>query len=199
MLLEIIKDYDIILGSNSPRRHFLLKEAGINYRVIAPDTDEKYPQNLKAEQIPLYLSQQKAAALSKHLKEKTIIITADTIVWINNNVINKPSDYEEAYKMLKVLSDNVHEVFTGVTIKSLQKEEHFYVRSQVYFKKLREEEIKYYLDSCRPYDKAGAYGIQEWIGYIGIKKLEGSFYNVMGLPITKLYEKLEKFITANGI
>jgi len=194
MLPETINKYRIILGSGSPRRHFLMKEAGIDYEVIVPNIDETYPEHLKAEKIPIYLSQKKAEALKHHLDYKTIIITADTIVWINKSTINKPNSYDEAFQMLETLSGNCHEVFTGVTILSPQKTYSFFVKSKVYFKKLSKQEIKYYIDNFKPYDKAGAYGIQEWIGYIGIKKLEGSFYNVMGLPITKLYAHLKKFI-----
>ncbi len=194
MLLERIKNYDIILGSKSPRRHFLLSEIGLTYKVITPEVDESYPKDLKAEKIPLYLAQKKAEALADHLAERVIIITADTIVWINNSCINKPGDNAEAYEMLQLLSGNRHEVYTGVCIKSLQKEKCFYVKSCVYFKKLHDDEIKYYLEHYKPLDKAGAYGIQEWIGYIGIQKVEGSFYNVMGLPVTRVYEHLEKFV-----
>ena len=194
MLTEKLKNYRIILASKSPRRHFLLKEAGIDFEVLTIETEETFPQHLKSYKIPLYLSQKKSEAIDFDFDDRTILITADTIVWLKNKVINKPENYENAVKMLQTLSGNCHEVFTGVTLKSKQKQISFYAQSKVYFHKLKESEIEYYVEKFKPYDKAGAYGIQEWIGYIGIKKIEGSFYNVMGLPVTMLYHKLEKFI-----
>jgi len=194
MLIEKLKNYRVILASKSPRRHLLLKGAGIDFETLAVETDESFPQHLKSYKIPLYLSQKKAEAVNIDFDDKTILITADTIVWINNKVINKPLNHDDAVVMLKILSGNCHEVFTGVTIKSKQKQLSFYVKSKVYFRKLKNKEIEYYIEKYKPYDKAGAYGIQEWIGYIGIRRVEGSFYNVMGLPITMLYKKLEKFV-----
>jgi len=195
MLIDKLKDYRIILGSKSPRRHQLLKGIGVNFEIISPDIDESCPLSLKAQDIPLFLAQEKAKALKYLLTDnKTVIITADTIVWINNNVVNKPENYEDAVRMLSLLSGNVHEVFTGVCIKSLEKETTFFAKSKVFFKPLCKEEIDYYITHYKPYDKAGAYGIQEWIGYIGIEKIEGSFYNVMGLPITMLYDKIKFFL-----
>lgn len=198
MLLDKLSDYRIILATQSPRRHMLLKGAGINFEIAASDTDESFPPHLKAGAIPTYLSQKKSEAVRIEPDEKTIIITADTIVWLNKSVINKPVDRDDAIRMLGLLSGSCHEVFTGVTLRSKNKQETFCVKSKVYFRKLSNAEISYYVDTCKPYDKAGAYGIQEWIGYIGIKKVEGSFYNVMGLPVTRLYKKLEKFI-ASGL
>lgn len=194
MLLEKIKNYRVILASKSPRRHLLLKETGIDFEIVNADTDETFPEHLKSYKIPLYLSQKKADAVDMVFDDKTILITADTIVWINNKVINKPVDYDDAVKMLQTLSGNSHEVYTGVTIKSKNKQISFHVKSKVFFRKLLKKEIEYYVEKFKPYDKAGAYGIQEWIGYVGIKRVEGSFYNVMGLPITRLYKQLEKFV-----
>lgn len=194
MLLDKLKPYRIILASKSPRRFMLLNGAGIDFEVKTTDTEESFPSHLKSYKIPLYLSQKKAEAATIDFDDKTILISADTIVWINNEVINKPKDFNEAFKMLQTLSGNCHEVYTGVTIKSKSKQVSFYAKSKVYFRKLKRREIEYYIEKFKPYDKAGAYGIQEWIGYIGIKKVEGSFYNVMGLPITKLFIQLEKFI-----
>ena len=198
MLLDKLRNYRIILGSKSPRRHDLLKGAHINFEFLNIETDEDYPLDLKSYKIPLYLCQKKAEAAQIYLDEKTILITADTIVWINNKVINKPVDKEDAYKILSTLSGKCHEVFTAVYLKSKNKKMTFYVKSKVYFRKLSKKEISYYIETFKPYDKAGAYGIQEWIGYIAIKKVEGSFYNVMGLPISALYKKLEQFININN-
>ncbi|OPZ98397.1 MAG: Septum formation protein Maf [Bacteroidetes bacterium ADurb.Bin408] len=194
MLIEKLNEYRIILASKSPRRQLLLREAGICFEVMESDTGEDFPDGLKSYKIPLYLSQKKADALNIDFDEKTLLITADTIVWINGRVINKPTDRDEAISMLKTLSGRMHEVFTGVTLRSKYKSKTFYVKSKVYFRKLKTDEIVYYVDTFKPFDKAGAYGIQEWIGYIAIRKIEGSFYNVMGLPITRLYDELERFI-----
>lgn len=195
ILLDKIKDYHIILASQSPRRHFLLKEAGIHYTVSSlHKVDESYPEGLDKFQIPVYLAELKSKAFSGKLEEKDILITADTIVWINNHVINKPADREDAIRILKILSGNMHEVITGVCIRRINKSFSFYSHSKVYFRELAEEEIHYYIDQYKPYDKAGAYGIQEWIGYIGIKEITGSFFNVMGLPVQQLYQELDNFI-----
>jgi len=194
MLSEKLKNFTLLLASKSPRRHMLLKGAGIDFKIINTNAEETFPINLTSYRIPLYLSQKKAEAVNIKFDEKTILITADTIVWVDNNVLNKPTDREDAIRMLNILSGNVHEVFTAVTLKSMHKNKSFYVKSKVHFKTLKKQEIAYYVDTYKPYDKAGAYGIQEWIGYIGIKRVEGSFYNVMGLPITRLYHELERFI-----
>ncbi|MDD3878257.1 MAG: Maf family nucleotide pyrophosphatase [Bacteroidales bacterium] len=192
-MLNNLNNKRIILGSNSPRRHFLLKGLDLKFDVIVPDIDEVFPENLKADEICKYLSIKKSEALEKHLDKNTIIITADTIVWLNNKLINKPINFDDAFKMLQQLSNNIHEVYTGVTIKSINKTITFTAKSKVHFNKLDNNEINYYLKKYQPFDKAGSYGIQEWIGYIGIKKIEGSFYNVMGLPVSKLYNKLKHF------
>jgi septum formation protein len=183
----------IILASASPRRQQLLKELGIDFTVEVKPIDETAPQELKAQQIPLYLSQLKAAQFKNTVDENTVVITADTIVWINEKEIGKPKDYADAVNMLKTLSGNMHEVFTGVTLTSKNKSHSFFVTTKVFFKPLSEQEITYYLDNYKPFDKAGSYGIQEWLGYIGIEKIEGSYFNVMGLPLKELYEELGKF------
>ncbi len=195
MFIPNIDKYKIILASQSPRRQHLLKEIGIDFTVVKKSFgDENFPEGLTREQIALYLAEYKASYFDDDLKEDEIIITADTIVWLNNQVINKPIDFNDAVLMLEKISGNCHQVYTGVCLSSKKKRFVFYASSDVYFRKLTSEEINYYISTYKPYDKAGAYGIQEWIGYIGIEKINGSFYNVMGLPIQKLYVELNKFI-----
>ncbi len=185
--------YQIILGSNSPRRQELLKSLGFDFLNKPINADESFPIDLLAEEIPLYLAEKKADAYPDDLKETEILITADTIVWCEGKVFNKPANFVEGKKMLETLSGKMHEVFTGVCLKSGNKQTTFFDVSKVYFKKLKPEEIEYYLINYSPYDKAGGYGVQDWLGYIGIDKIEGSFYNVMGLPVKELYEELVKF------
>ena len=185
--------YQIILGSNSPRRQELLKSLGFEFLNKPINADESFPIDLLAEEIPLYLAEKKADAYPDDLKETEILITADTIVWCEGKVFNKPANFVEGKKMLETLSGKMHEVFTGVCLKSGNKQTTFFDVSKVYFKKLKPEEIEYYLMNYSPYDKAGGYGVQDWLGYIGIDKIEGSFYNVMGLPVKELYEELVKF------
>ena len=184
----------MILASKSPRRHLLLGELGIEYEIVENhEVKEEYPDNLKPEDIPVYLAKKKAAEFSGILNKESILITADTIVWCEGHVINKPVDKEDAWRILDRLSGNMHTVITGVCITSLDKEVSFFATTDVYFSTLTKEEIDHYLKEYRPYDKAGAYGIQEWIGYIGIEKIDGSYFNVMGLPIQKLYRELKNF------
>ncbi len=185
--------YQIILGSNSPRRQELLKSLGFDFLNKPINADETFPIDLLAEEIPLYLAEKKADAYPDDLKETEILITADTIVWCEGKVFNKPANFVEGKKMLETLSGKMHEVFTAVCLKSGNKQTTFFDVSKVYFKKLKPEEIEYYLMNFKPYDKAGGYGVQDWLGYIGIDKIEGSFYNVMGLPVKELYEDLVKF------
>ena len=194
MISDLFSSYKIILASKSPRRQFLLKGLDINFNVIIKDVEEIYPSNLHCEEIPLHLCRLKATAFGDELKDNTIVITADTIVWFEEQVLNKPKDREDAIRMLSKLSGNMHEVYTGVCIKSKFKSVDFFVLSKVFFKKLSGEEITYYVDNYKPYDKAGAYGAQEWIGYVAIERIEGSYFNVMGLPTKRLYEELVKFI-----
>lgn len=185
--------FQLILGSGSPRRQELLKSLGFDFLIKPTNVDETFPIDLVAEEIPLYLAEKKADAYPDDLKETDILITADTIVWCEGKVFNKPANFAEGKKMLEALSGKMHEVFTGICLKSGNKQTTFYDVSKVYFKKLKPEEIEYYLINFTPYDKAGGYGVQDWLGYIGIDKIEGSFYNVMGLPVKDLYEELIKF------
>lgn len=194
-ILQKINQYRIILGSQSPRRQDLLRGLGIHFEVvISNNQDEDYPQNLKKEEIPVFLAKQKSNQFLKYLDHQTILITADTIVWTDNEILNKPANPEEAAKILNRLSGRGHQVLTGVCIKATQKEIVFCVNSDVYFRKLDQEEIDYYIINYKPFDKAGAYGIQEWIGYVGIERIVGSYYNVMGLPTQKLFVALKEFV-----
>lgn len=188
--MEKIKQFNIILASKSPRRQHLLKELGLDFSVRVIDTDEIYPDGLAMEEIPVFLAELKAKSFDGKLDNNDLVITADTIVWLDGEVLGKPVDKTEAIKMLRKLSNNEHQVVTGVCLKSNKKQKSFYAVSNVAFKELTESEIEYYVEHYKPYDKAGAYGIQEWIGYIGITHIEGSFFNVMGLPIQKLYTEL---------
>ena len=193
-MLSHLKKYEILLASNSPRRRELLAGLDIDYRVTAlPEVDESYPDTLSGEEIPLYISQEKAAAYRRFMKDNTLLITADTIVWLDGKVYGKPRDIADAKAMLQALSGKTHTVITGVTLTSLQKQISFAVYTEVTFAALGDDEIDYYVETYRPLDKAGAYGVQEWIGYIGVTGLKGSYYNVMGLPIQRLYTELKKF------
>lgn len=193
-MLSHLKKYEILLASNSPRRRELLAGLDIGYRVTAlPEVDESYPDTLSGEEIPLYISQEKAAAYRRFMKDNTLLITADTIVWLDRKVYGKPRDIADAKAMLQALSGKTHTVITGVTLTSLQKQIPFAVSTEVTFAALGDDEIDYYAEKYRPLDKAGAYGVQEWIGYIGVTGLKGSYYNVMGLPIQRLYTELKKF------
>ena len=185
--------FNIILGSSSPRRNELLKSLGFDFVINPSNADENYPLNLKGHEIPVFLAKKKASSFNGVLTETDLLITADTIVWCEGEIFNKPINFEEGKLMLQTLSGKMHEVFTAVCLKSANKQIIFYDATKVYFKKFTNEEIEYYLNKYKPYDKAGSYGVQEWIGYIGIEKIEGSFYNVMGLPVKKLHEELMKF------
>lgn len=185
--------YNYILASKSPRRYQLLKSLGIDFVVTTKEIEEIYPENLTKEQIPVFLSELKAKPFFIDLKENDLVITADTIVCHNEKVLGKPKDRTEAMQMLQQLSGNEHQVISGVCLSTKQKTKSFYSVSNVQFKTLTKNEIEYYISEFKPFDKAGAYGIQEWIGSIGITHIEGSFYNVMGLPIQKLYVEIQKF------
>ena len=193
MKFEELNNYHFILASKSPRRQFLIKDLGLNFEIATKEVDESFPSELKAEQISLYLCEKKAMAFDEELNDNTIVITADTIVWIDNQVLNKPENYDDAVRMLKLLSGKMHKVYTGVCLKSKHKIKSFYAVTNVSFKTLSDYEIEYYIRNFHPYDKAGAYGAQEWIGYIAVEKIEGSYFNVMGLPVKELYEELLKF------
>ena len=193
--IDKLNSFDIILASKSPRRQHLLAELGLQFRIIDDiDMEEVYPASLRAEEIPLYLAKAKAACCERYVDAKTILITADTIVWLENEIIEKPSDSEDAVKMLGKLSGRMHEVFTGVCIKTSAGESTFFANSKVFFKQLSEDEIRYYVEKFNPLDKAGAYGVQEWIGFVGVERIEGSYFNIMGLPVQQLYHELLKLI-----
>jgi septum formation protein len=195
MLLEKLNNYRLILASQSPRRQFLMKEAGFTVEVIVPEgIEEVYPEGLVNEEIPLYLAELKASYFENKLKEHEIVISADTMVFLDDAVLGKPVDYNEAKALLTSLSGKTHIVITGVCILNNHKEKTFFDTSKVHFRNLSSEEIEYYIKNYNPYDKAGAYGAQEWIGYVGIEWIEGSYFNVMGLPIQKLYGELEQFV-----
>ena len=188
------KKYNIILASNSPRRKELLKGLGIPFEVrLIQGIDESFPEELPPAEIPCYIAQKKANAYHASIKANELIITADTIVVLDNRIIEKPADRSDAIRILHLLSGRTHEVITGVVMTTLAKQVVFAVHSMVDFAVLEDEEITHYVDTFQPYDKAGAYGIQEWIGYIGVQGIQGSFYNVMGLPIQRLYQELKKF------
>ncbi len=195
MLQDKLKDFHIILGSGSPRRHYLLNELGIDYEIrVNKNLDETYPVGLPKQEIPVYLAELKSRTMMKEVPQQTLLITADTIVWLDGRVINKPRDREDAVSILKRLSGNMHEVLTGVCLRTEEKMHSFHATSLVWFARLDNEEIEYYIDQYKPFDKAGAYGVQEWIGYIGIEKIEGSYFNVMGLPIQKVYHELKQLL-----
>lgn len=195
MLHDKLKDYRVILASRSPRRQQLMRELKIDFEVFADhETDEAFPSRLKKEEIPVYLAEKKAGSIMAIVPEKTILITADTIVWFNGKVIHKPGNRDEAVNMLRELKGSMHEVITGMCI-SLSRERHsLYCSTLVWFTDLTDEEINTYVEEYSPLDKAGAYGIQEWIGYIGIERIEGSYFNVMGLPVQRLYEELKRIV-----
>jgi septum formation protein len=189
MLAEKLKNLNIILASGSPRRHHFFKEMGIDFTIDVKEIEEIYPKNLKRAEITDYLSKLKASAFS-NLSEKDILITSDTIVWQDEKAIEKPKDMNEAFTMIQSFSGTMHEVFTSVTFTSKNFQKTIHDTTKVWFKELRNEEIYFYLNNYKPFDKAGSYGIQEWIGYIGITKVEGSYNNVMGLPTHLVYETL---------
>jgi nucleoside triphosphate pyrophosphatase len=193
--LKDIQQYTIILASASPRRHMLLKGLGLDFEVISLDVNETYPADKKREGIAEYLAELKSNAFPEEkLLDNTLLITADTIVVQEDKILHKPKDKQDAIRILSKLSNSMHEVITGVCIRTKDKKKIFHSISKVYFKQLTQQEIEYYIDTCQPYDKAGSYGIQEWIGYIGINSIEGSYFNVMGLPTQALYVELQKFI-----
>ena len=193
-MLSNLKNYHIILASKSPRRQELLRGMGVDFEILTKETPEDYPEDLPLDEVPKYLSLQKSLAFTdEELPADYLLITSDTVVICEGEILGKPKDKEDAERMLRLLSGKTHHVVTGVTVRSAKKTESFAARSNVTFAELDDEEINYYIEHCKPYDKAGAYGIQEWIGYVGISGLEGSFYNVMGLPTRKLYQCLKGF------
>ena len=194
MLKEKLKKYNVILGSASPRRKKLLTECGFDFTIKTTEKEESYPLNLDKNEIARFLAQQKASFISKNLKNDFLLITADTIVLNNNSILHKPKDDKDAYNILTQISAQKHKVITGVCIKTQAKEVVFSTETEVDFYHLSEEEISFYITNYKPFDKAGSYGIQEWIGNIGIEKINGSYNNVVGLPTAELYQKLKLFI-----
>jgi septum formation protein len=185
----IAPDRPLILGSSSPRRQYLMKEAGFTFTVEKPDVDEDFPDTLPAEQVARYLAEKKGEFFRLTMQQE-IVVTADTVVILKNKILNKPADRAEAISMLSQLSGNTHLVMTGVCILSKEKEEMFDDTTAVKFKNLSTQEIEFYVDNYKPFDKAGAYGAQDWIGMVAIEKIEGSYFNVMGLPIHRVHHHL---------
>jgi len=194
MLKKLSEQYNIILGSASPRRKELLLDIGLRFSIQTTHKEETFSTTIKEEKIAEFLAKQKSEFLSENLEQNDLLITADTIVSFNNELLNKPRNKEEAFKTLNKLSENTHKVITGVCLKSKNKEIIFSVTTLVTFKALSDDEIYHYINKYDPYDKAGAYGIQDWIGKIGIININGSYTNVVGLPISELYQHLKLFI-----
>lgn len=192
-MLENLNNYKVILASNSPRRRELLSGLGVHYEIkVLPGIDEDYPADLKGEAIPVYIAREKAAAYRRSMSADELIITADTIVYVNGEVLGKPSDKADAVRMLRALSGRTHQVITGVCLTTAAWQKAFASVTDVTFATLTDEEIDFYVEHYRPYDKAGAYGVQEWIGYVGVTGMNGSYYNVMGLPVQRLYQELKQ-------
>ena len=192
MLKEKLSKYDVVLASQSPRRIKFFNDLKINFKSIKIDVDESYSSKLKAEEITDFLAEKKAGFYSDIIKKNTIVITSDTIVWIKNKALGKPKNNKNAKEILRILSDNTHKVITSFCIKTIDKKIIVNDTTKVSFKKLTEQEINYYVDNNNVVDKAGAYGIQDWIGYIGITNIKGTYNNVMGLPTHLLYNELMK-------
>lgn len=192
-MLDNLSNYKIILASASPRRRELMSGLGLSFEVrTLPDVDESFPEDLQGGDIPLFISKKKADAYRSAMASDELVITADTIVWLDGKALGKPSDADDARRMLRNLSGRTHNVFTGVTITTGVVQRSFAACSNVTFIRLTDEEIEYYVKNYSPMDKAGAYGAQEWIGYIGVENIEGSYFNVMGLPVQRLYNELKK-------
>jgi septum formation protein len=194
MIIDNLDKYKIILASRSPRRQQLLHQLGLKFEVVIKEFPESFPEGLDGRSIAEYISRQKAISFRSELSDNEIVITADTIVWCNNKLLGKPRDYYDAISMLVDISGNTHEVITGVTLFSSAKEKTFSVSTMVTFDILSPGDIRFYVDNFKPYDKAGAYGIQEWIGLVACSKIEGSYFNVVGLPVRTLYKELQEFI-----
>lgn len=193
IMLDNLKKFNVVLASNSPRRKELMTGLGVDYVVkTLPDVDESYPDTLRGEEIPAYISREKADAYQSMIEPDELLITADTIVWLDGEVLGKPKNREDAVHMLRKLSGASHQVITGVCLTTKEWQKCFTATTDVTFASLTEEEIVYYVDKYAPMDKAGAYGVQEWIGFIGVESISGSYFNVMGLPIQKLYKELKR-------
>ncbi|MEI8224313.1 MAG: Maf family nucleotide pyrophosphatase [Bacteroidota bacterium] len=194
MIIDNLNNYRIILASRSPRRQQLLRDLGLKFDIVIKDYTETFPKSLGGEEIAKYVAHEKAVSFKNEISENEIVITADTIVWCNNKVLGKPLNSEDAIHILKEISGNTHEVITGVCLFSSFKEKTFSVSTKVTFDTLSGEEMNFYVDKYKPYDKAGAYGIQEWIGIAACSNIEGSYFNVVGLPVQRLYKELQSFI-----
>ena len=197
LLKDKLKPYRLLLASQSPRRRELMTGCGLPYE-LAPkyECEEVYPAGMPGEEVPLYLSRLKSRAYPEPLASGDILLTADTVVVLDGEVLGKPHGREDAVGMLRRLSGRRHTVVSGVTLRNAERMHTFEARTSVWFRTLSDEEIEYYIDTYRPFDKAGSYGIQEWIGYAAIERIEGSFYNVMGLPVQKVYTELDKFLNS---
>ena len=194
MLKEKLNKINIILASGSPRRQQFFKEMDLHYTIRLKEIEEIYPEHLQAEEITNFLAELKASAFENELEENDVLVTSDTIVWLNGKALGKPKDYDDAFKMLQQLANQTHEVITSVCLKSIDKTDVFHSVTKVTFANLSDEAIRYYLDNYQPFDKAGSYGIQDWIGLIGISKIEGSYTNVVGLPTEMLFQKLMNYV-----
>lgn len=194
MLADKLKDYHIILGSVSPRRRELFAALGFAFDVADPDIDEECPPSVPAKELAVYLAEAKAAKLGVGLGSSQILITADTIVLCGDRILGKPVSREEAVEFLRLLSGREHLVITGVCLRSAGRQHSFSVETAVSFRPIGDDEIEYYVDNYSPYDKAGAYGIQEWIGFVATERIEGSYFNVIGLPVSRLYSELKEFV-----
>lgn len=183
--------HKILLASQSPRRQQLIKDSGFEMEIVRIDVEEDFDESLVAEQIPVFLAEKKGKAFTGQLAENELLVTADTVVWLNDHVLNKPVDLDDAFRMLKSLSGHKHTVYTGVSVRSAEKQISFYEASDVFFNSLSDDMIRYYLENHKPLDKAGAYGIQEFIGYIGIRKIDGCYYNVMGFPVSRFIHEIQ--------
>ncbi|HLP04638.1 MAG TPA: Maf-like protein [Paludibacter sp.] len=192
-MLTHLNKYKIVLASQSPRRQELLQGLNISFEIRNIEVEETFPKGIVGVDIPKFLAEKKAAAFDKWMDDNTLLITADTIVWHEGKVFGKPKDKEEATAMLKALSGKTHQVITGVCISTHKRRKVFSVISEVRFAKLTNKEINYYLEHYKPYDKAGGYGVQEWIGFVGVEFIEGSYFNVMGLPVQRLYNELKNW------
>ena len=193
MLKEKLNKINIILASGSPRRQQFFKEMDLNYTIRLKEIEEIYPEHLQAEEITNFLAELKASAFENELKENDVLVTSDTIVWLNGKALGKPKDYDDSFKMLQQLANQTHELITSVCLKSIDKTDVFHCVTKVTFANLSDEAITYYLNNYQPFDKAGSYGIQDWIGLIGISKIEGSYTNVVGLPTEMLFQKLMNY------
>ena len=197
MLKEKLNKINIILASGSPRRQQFFNEMDLHYTIRLKEIEEIYPEHLQAEEITNFLAELKASAFENDLKENDVLVTSDTIVWLNGKALGKPKDYDDAFQMLQQLANQTHEVITSVCLKSIDKTDVFHCVTKVTFANLSDEAIRYYLDNYQPFDKAGSYGIQDWIGLVGISKIEGSYTNVVGLPTEMLFQKLMNYAETN--